>query len=227
MVVPHDGNDSELIRVVPISCVICRQSFPYWFVGTFHENALLPIDRVRRPCFSAWYRGRSGMVGLEKTQNMPLRVANPLMAGGIWRMPMKGLIIRRPWINLLLDGTKSWEIRGARTTIRGTIALIQSGSGLIMGTAELINCLALTPDDYRKAEALHRIPQTDDCRLPYPRIYAWVLDRPQRLAAPVPYRHPQGAVIWVDLPRLLGGGAGIGVPARDACPSGIGRCAPE
>lgn len=114
---------------------------------------------------------------------------------------MKGLIIKRPWIDLLLDGTKSWEIRGRATTIRGTIALIQSGSGLIMGIAALIDCLALTPDDYHKAEALHRIPQTADHPLPYPRIYAWVLAHPQRFATPVPYRHPPGAVIWVNVPE--------------------------
>ncbi|PSR23395.1 MAG: hypothetical protein C7B45_03535 [Sulfobacillus acidophilus] len=115
---------------------------------------------------------------------------------------MRGLIIRQPWIDLILNGRKRWEIRGQATTMRGRIALIQSGSGLVVGTVDLVDCLALTPDDYYEAEPFHGIPQPIDCPLPYPRIYAWVLARPHRFAVPIAYRHPQGAVIWVNLPPL-------------------------
>lgn len=115
---------------------------------------------------------------------------------------MKGLIVKQPWIDGILNGRKVWEIRGSRTTIRGPIALIQSGSGLILGTATLIDCLALTPDDYHQAEALHRIPQTVDRPLPYARIFAWALADHRRFDNPIPYSHPLGAVIWVNLPLL-------------------------
>ena len=30
-------------------------------------------------------------------------------------------------------------------------------------------------------------------------IYAWVLDNVKKLATPVPYKHPSGAVTWVNL----------------------------
>ena len=113
---------------------------------------------------------------------------------------MKGLIVKQPWIDGILDGRKVWEIRGSRTTIRGRIALIRSGSGWVVGTVDLIDCLALTPDDYHHAEALHRIPQTVDRPLPYARIFAWVFADPQRFDNPIPYSHPPGAVIWVNLP---------------------------
>lgn len=41
---------------------------------------------------------------------------------------MNGLLIRRPWIDLILDGYKTREIRGMPTRIRGTIGLIASRS---------------------------------------------------------------------------------------------------
>ena len=55
VVVLHDDSDSEHVRVVTIPCDVCRQTFAYRFVGAFREDALLPIDRVCRQCFPAWY----------------------------------------------------------------------------------------------------------------------------------------------------------------------------
>ena len=34
---------------------------------------------------------------------------------------MDGLIIKDPWIGMVLDNFKSWEIRGSKTEKRGTI----------------------------------------------------------------------------------------------------------
>ena len=36
---------------------------------------------------------------------------------------MKGLIIREPWIGMIMDGSKTWELRTQHTTMRGEIAL--------------------------------------------------------------------------------------------------------
>jgi hypothetical protein len=52
---------------------------------------------------------------------------------------MNGLVIRSPWVDMILAGEKTSEIRGKKTSIRGTIALIRGGSGLIVGTCELID----------------------------------------------------------------------------------------
>lgn len=114
---------------------------------------------------------------------------------------MTGLIIRSPWIEQILNGSKTWEIRGRATTRRGTIALIRSGSGCVVGLVDLVDCLALSPAHYRQAERFHRIPQAVDGPLPYPRCFAWVMAHPRRLPIPQPYTHPQGAVIWVTLPN--------------------------
>jgi len=38
---------------------------------------------------------------------------------------MRGLIIREPWIGMILDGSKTWELHTQHTTMRGEIALIR------------------------------------------------------------------------------------------------------
>ena len=44
------------------------------------------------------------------------------------------LLIRAPWIDLILSGEKSMEIRG-RPTQRGSIYLAQSGTGMVLSRA--------------------------------------------------------------------------------------------
>jgi hypothetical protein len=50
-----------------------------------------------------------------------------------------GLFIRKEWLDKILAGTKTWEIRGKATMRRGTIALIESKSGHVVGTCELVD----------------------------------------------------------------------------------------
>ena len=52
---------------------------------------------------------------------------------------MRGLVIRKPYVDWILAGTKTWEIRGSATRIRGRIALIAGGTGTVVGTCELID----------------------------------------------------------------------------------------
>lgn len=44
---------------------------------------------------------------------------------------MKEPLIKSPWIDYIFDGRKTWEIRGSNTKIRGSVALIKSGSGIL------------------------------------------------------------------------------------------------
>lgn len=107
------------------------------------------------------------------------------------------MLIKAPWIDYLLDGSKTWEIRGRPTTFRGPVALIRSGSGRVEGVADLVDCHALSASVYAAGQAFHRIPP--DVVLPYAQRYAWVFAHPRRLAVPQPYPHPRGAVVWVTV----------------------------
>jgi hypothetical protein len=57
-------------------------------------------------------------------------------------MTMKGLIIRAPYVDWIVDGKKTWEIRGSATKVRGPLALIKGGSGTIVGTCTLSDVIA-------------------------------------------------------------------------------------
>lgn len=110
---------------------------------------------------------------------------------------MKALIIKKPWIDYILEGKKTWEIRGSNTNIRGQIELIQSGSGLVVGSCEIIDCKELTLDDYKNNTDKHNIKNVE--ALPYKKTYAWVMLNAKRYETAKKYKHPNGAIIWVNL----------------------------
>lgn len=118
---------------------------------------------------------------------------------------MKALIIRSPWIDLILSGTKTWEMRTKPTSIRGRIALIKAKSGLIYGTAELVESLpALSLERLRETQAFHGIPEDQlESAMENRWTTPWVLRNVVRLDSPKPYTHPKGAVTWVVIPDLL------------------------
>ena len=112
---------------------------------------------------------------------------------------MKGLIIKEPWISLILSGKKTWELRSRDTRVRGRIALIRKGSGTVLGSAELAGTLPkLARSDLIGNVAKHRVPE-GDIDADFKWTTAWVLERARPLREAIPYRHPPGAVIWVDL----------------------------
>lgn len=115
---------------------------------------------------------------------------------------MKGLVIDEPWIAMILRGEKTWEMRKTACHHRGTIALIRKGSGHVVGIAEIVDSLPpiKSATAYAETEQWHRIPPSrqaaafsDGWKTP------WVLRNARPLPKPVPYQHPNGAVIWVNL----------------------------
>ncbi len=108
-----------------------------------------------------------------------------------------GLIIRQPWLDRILEGQKTWEIRGTNTQIRGPIALIQSGLGRIVGLVHLVDVQRLSAEAFHAGVAHHTITDWAQHSLPYPTCYAWVLAHPIRLPQSIAYTHPRGAVRWV------------------------------
>lgn len=114
---------------------------------------------------------------------------------------MKALIIREPWISLILSGEKTWEMRSTNLRHRGLIGLIRQGSGLVVGVARVTDCLpALSREAYAANFVKHRIPPAEQAaafdrgwRVP------WVLSEVRALSSAVPYRHKSGAQSWVVL----------------------------
>lgn len=114
---------------------------------------------------------------------------------------LDGLLIRMPWIDKILDASKTWEIRGSHTSKEGRIGLVESGTGTVVGVADLVGVVG--PLSLKELSANWRKAGFDNeehlSRLPYKQTFAWVLQNPKRLRQPVSYNHPSGAVIWVRL----------------------------
>lgn len=113
---------------------------------------------------------------------------------------MKCLIIKKKWLDLILSGDKVWEVRGRNTKIRGKIGLIESGSGKVVGICNLSSSGSLTHDEYCDTRCYHRVPTSSDNLIAkYKSIYFWKLEDVKKLSKPISYKHPQGAVIWVNV----------------------------
>ncbi|WP_432745264.1 ASCH domain-containing protein [Methylobacter sp. G7] len=116
-------------------------------------------------------------------------------------IPTKGLIIKSPYIDRILAGTKTWEMRSSSTSQRGPIALIKQGTGQIVGVANLVGVKGpLSEQDKMNNIDQHQISEerlqsgdTEKWNV------AWILESAQPLETPVNYQHPNGAVIWVNL----------------------------
>lgn len=112
----------------------------------------------------------------------------------------RGLVIRTPYVDQILDGLKTWEMRSRPTKIRGRIALIKAGSGLIVGEADLVDSQGPLESEAEIAATwmFHRVPRKDRHLLKKWR-YPWILVNVEKYHKPICYDHPQGAVTWVDL----------------------------
>jgi hypothetical protein len=158
------------------------------------------------------------MAGMSSAQEIPPKVAEPAIevsrsrgdsTAKIGRArpgfkgfnELSGLVIRSEPLAKILRGEKIWEMRSRSVHKRGAIALIEKGTGLVKGIAELVDCVGpLTDQQMIENQDKHGIhnDRLHDAEIAKWRI-AWVLSNVQTLANPVRYVHPSGAVTWVNL----------------------------
>jgi len=110
----------------------------------------------------------------------------------------RALIVREPWVNQILDGFKIWELRSKPTKVRGTIGIIEQGTGLIVGQVDLIDSLKPFKDE-EQMRYTHSLHCVDDIELVKKWRYTWKLENAKRYEKPIPYKHPKGAVTWVRI----------------------------
>lgn len=112
-----------------------------------------------------------------------------------------GLIVRKRWLDLILSGRKTWEMRSRNTTRTGPIALVEKGTGTVVGVAWLTGCSArLDAAGMRAATNRHGIPEGEIADVMGRNwTVPWHLADARRLRAPIRYEHRGGAVTWVML----------------------------
>jgi hypothetical protein len=123
--------------------------------------------------------------------------------------PKKALIIKEPFLSYIFEKRKSWEIRGNDTKIRGRIGLIGSGTGMILGECEIngsygpLEYIELINLKYITEEEKNNLKQ--DRKLPYinkdnqSKTYGWEFKNVKKYLEPIPYNHPKGAIIFVNI----------------------------
>lgn len=109
------------------------------------------------------------------------------------------MLVKSPYIDDILSGIKKWEVRGAPTKLRETIVLIKSGTGHAYGTVDIVGCIELSLSEYNKWDYRLLSESDDVSELPYKKTYAYILENPILFKQPKPYKHPNGAIIWVNL----------------------------
>lgn len=106
----------------------------------------------------------------------------------------KALIIKKEWLDLIFDGGKVWEMRTYGTNIRATVGVVESGTGLIVGEVTIVGSMLISP--VKKHIRSHKV---EDLELIKKWKWAWILEDAKRYETPIPYKHPKGAVIWVNI----------------------------
>lgn len=152
------------------------------------------------------------MAKIVKAEQLSLfRDPDPITWGAVGP-PVRGLMVRDPYLTDIISQRKTWEIRSFSTSIRGRIGLIKSGSGHVFGEAkidhvvgplsleQLLNHTEIGPHDVSELEKSGTLPYSDDQGLS--KTFAWVLKSIRAYEPPVAYRHPSGAVTFVDLTQL-------------------------
>lgn len=110
---------------------------------------------------------------------------------------MDCLIIKKKYLDKIFDNNKIWEIRISRCNKRCLIGLIESKSGKIMGTCEIVDCIG--PLNLKEFDLNISKHQSSNFGVKYKISYAWVLSDAKRYSTPLFYKHPLGAIIWVKV----------------------------
>jgi hypothetical protein len=109
-----------------------------------------------------------------------------------------GLVIDRQWIQKILAGAKTWEIRSRPNSRTGPIALCEKG-GPIVAVATIGVSLAVAPGEFDQHLSKHQVPpETLHAFYDEKAVYAWPLSGVRRIDPPIRYKHPGGGS-WVKL----------------------------
>ena len=110
------------------------------------------------------------------------------------------LIIRPEWLNRILSGEKTWEIRSTACRKVGEwIWLSASQSSTVTGRAQVVDSRHLSVEEWEATRLQHCVPGP---RFYGDRTHAWCLQGVRTTTAPLPFERKRGAVKWQTGPGL-------------------------
>ena len=112
---------------------------------------------------------------------------------------MDGLIIKKKWLDLIVNGKKTIEIRGSDTKKQGEkIYLLEGGTNKIAATAVISSTYPISCSDWSEERENHCVDISyAELKKRYKNPYAWVLSEIKPIEDILYYDYPKGAIIWV------------------------------
>lgn len=110
---------------------------------------------------------------------------------------MRGLIIKQPWADMIVNGEKTWELRKTCTKHRGELFILSGGK--IIGKGNLTDVYGpFSAQGLSRYFKKHKANNGD--LLKYSKgkkLFIWDIFGAK--IKPIHYEHPKGAVVWVKL----------------------------
>ena len=109
----------------------------------------------------------------------------------------RGLKVRKPWLDQILSGSKTIEIRGGASPHLGKVLLVEVKSKRIRGSVDIMKSRPLT------AEEMKEHSQAISTLTSYGSFWAWELENARELQNPieVPPEVARGSVTWLTKER--------------------------
>jgi predicted transcriptional regulator len=116
---------------------------------------------------------------------------------------MRCLKIDDKWVNLILNGSKTWEIRRRNTLIRERIALGNTKTKRVVGYATIVDSFEMTVEELKKYNDKHQANDFLDKYFDGRKIlFAWVLEDIKVETKPKSYSHSTGS--WCKVKTIVG-----------------------
>jgi hypothetical protein len=110
---------------------------------------------------------------------------------------MYGLVVKQPWADMLVDGSKTWEIRRTNTKRRGRIFILSNGEKIGEGNLTAVHG-PCSVDELENYIDKHKV--NNEFLRKYSRgkkLFAWEISA--KRIRKTGYKHPKGAIIWVKM----------------------------
>ena len=108
------------------------------------------------------------------------------------------LLVQKYWLDKILSGEKTWEIRSSNTRVRGKILLGYKNH--IYGETNLVNSFKISKEGLGLAENLskHCIEGPVDHPIVkhYKAAHVWELSGTVRYSTPIEFTRKRGQVVW-------------------------------
>ena len=98
---------------------------------------------------------------------------------------MYGLTMIKDYLDELLDGIKTYDVRSYPTSKRGTIALVDSRTMKVYGVIDLISVRRITLEEYAKWHCTGRFKNATFIAENLKEYYAYDFINPRRLVNPI------------------------------------------